>query len=218
MRSSSIHRSEVHQPGWRELRGGLWHARRLALVCLLLCAQTAPTGASPTGSGPQQVDPSDFPKASYHEGLAAVRLGDRYGYIDRSGRVVIPPRFHFAQIFSEGMARVVVDDRSGYIDRTGRVVIAPRFHRAFKFSDGLARVCAPPEHPSLLFRVARLVGWEDHDAYPCGYVDRTGRLVIDYQYLPAHGFEDGYARVTTLDGREGYVDRTGRFALTRPPS
>jgi len=186
----------------------------LLLFLLILCAPAEV--AVSAGRAFQQVDLRDFPKASFHQGLAAVRLGEKYGYIDRSGRVVISPRFQFAQIFSEGLARVVDNDRSGYIDQTGRVVIAPQFHKAYKFSDGLARVCAPPGNLSLLFRLFRLVGWEDHNAYPCGYIDRTGKQVIDYLYLPSHGFENGYARVTTLDGREGYIDHAGKFRSTRP--
>ena len=164
----------------------------------------------------QSVDSGAYPHASFHEGLAAVRIGDKYGYIDRSGQVLIAPRFDYAQIFSEGLARIVMNRRSGYIDKTGTIVIAPRFHKAFKFSDGLARVCAPPSHPDLLFRIARLLGYEDRYAYPCGYIDRTGKLIIGYQFLPASGFDNGYARVTTLDGRQGYIDHSGKFYLTRP--
>ncbi len=184
----------------------------LVLLCLMLSVQT---GAASTGSRLQRVDPRDFPKATYREGLAAVRLGDRYGYIDDSGRFVISPRFEFAQNFSEGLARVEIDDRYGYIDRTGQIVIAPSFHKAFKFSDGLARVCRPPENPSIL---SRLLRWDDRYAYPCGYIDRQGKLVIDYDYLPSHGFRNGYARVTALDGREGYVDHAGKFEPTREPA
>jgi len=193
----------------------LWllHTGCLWVFFLIPCALVQ---AAPGGPAPQQVDLRDFPKAAFHQGLAAVRLGEKYGYIDRSGRVVIEPRFQFAQIFSEGLARVVKDDRSGYIDRTGRMVIAPRFHKAYKFSDGLARVCAPPRNPSFLFRLFRLIGWDDHNAYPCGYIDRSGKQVIDYLYLPSHGFKEGYARVTTLDGREGYINHAGEFYRTRP--
>ncbi len=198
-------------PERRKTLGRGPQALALGLLCLMLSART---GAASTESELQQVDPRDFPKASYHEGLAAVRLGDTYGYIDPSGRVVISPRFQFAHIFSEGLARVVTDDRSGYIDQEGRVVIAPRFHKSYKFSDGLARVCAPPKHPTLMFRVMRLMLWDDHNAYPCGYIDRKGKLVIDYQYLPSHGFRNGYARVTTLDGQEGYIDHAGKFDPT----
>ncbi len=189
------------------------HVCYLVLLCAVLYM---PVQAAQPGSAVPKVDLDDFPNASFHEGLAAVRLGKKYGYINRRGEIIIEPRFQFAQIFSEGLARVVINDRSGYIDKTGRVVIAPQFYRAYKFSDGLARVCAPPRDPSVLFRLLRLIGWEDRDAYPCGYIDRTGKQVIDYLYLPSHGFEHGYARVTTLDGREGYIDHAGKFYVTRP--
>lgn len=185
-------------------------------VALCSVALSFQAFAQPTGGSIQSVDPGAYPKASFHEGLAAVRIGDKYGYIDKNGRVVIKPRFDYAQIFSEGLARIVVNHRSGYTDKTGHIIISPRFHKAFKFSDGLARVCAPPRNPDLLFRIARLLGFEDKYAYPCGYIDRTGKLVIDYQFLPASGFENGYASVTTLDGIQGYIDHSGKFFLTKP--
>lgn len=189
----------------------------LLLMGVLALAAPLPVLAQGTGVGtsPKSVDSDRVRHASFHEGLAAVRIGDAYGYIDSSGRVVIEPRFDHANIFSEGLARVVVDGLSGYIDRAGAIVIEPRFERAHKFSEGLARVCAPPRQPSLLFRIAQLVGYEDFQAYPCGYIDRTGKLVIDYRYLPATGFQGGYARVTTLDGRTGYIDRSAAFFATR---
>jgi len=198
-----------------EHRALLGVGSKALVVVLLALSFSARTGTASNGSPPEQVDPRGFPKASYHEGLAAVRLGEGYGYIDRGGRVVIPPRYQSAGGFSEGLARIEIEDRYGYIDRTGRVVIEPRFQKAFKFSDGLARVCRPPEHRSFLFH--RILRWDDREAYPCGYVDRQGKLVIDYEYLPSHGFRNGYARVTTLDGREGYIDHAGRFEPTHEP-
>ncbi|VAX27313.1 hypothetical protein MNBD_NITROSPINAE05-1225 [hydrothermal vent metagenome] len=190
--------------------------RHLVLVVLFSIALSFQVFAQTTEDSVQSVDLAAYPKASFHEGLAAVRIGDKYGYIDKDGRVVIKPRFDYAQIFSEGLARIVMKKRSGYIDKTGKTLIQPRFHKGFKFSDGLARVCAPPKNPTSLFRIARFLGWKDHYAYPCGYIDRTGKRVIDYQFLPASGFENGYAKVTTLDGTQGYIDHSGKFFPTRP--
>ena len=195
---------------------GLSKIRCLVIVVLCGVALSYQVFAQPPGDQVQSVDPDAYPKASFHEGLAAVRIGDKYGYIDKNGRVVIKPDFDFAQIFSEGLARIVMNRRSGYIDNTGNILIPPRFHKAFKFSDGLARVCAPPKKPSLLFRIARLLGYEDRHGYPCGYIDRTGKMVIDYLFLPSSGFVKGYAKVTTLDGVRGYIDHSGKFFLTKP--
>jgi WG containing repeat len=43
-------------------------------------------------------------------------------YIDKLGRVVIKPRFQFADSFENGIAHVEVGDRDGYLDKTGKYV------------------------------------------------------------------------------------------------
>jgi hypothetical protein len=74
----------------------------------------------------------------------------RWGYVDRGGREIIPPRFLAAGDFSEGLAHVSVGGEKtsvcgppanyGYIDKTGAFVISPQFARAAAFKDGRARV------------------------------------------------------------------------------
>ncbi|MEZ4687263.1 MAG: WG repeat-containing protein [Bacteroidia bacterium] len=56
----------------------------------------------------------------YSEGLAPVRDGDRFGYIDRSQKLVIPIRFEQAGQFYNGRARVVENGKSFFIDREGK--------------------------------------------------------------------------------------------------
>jgi len=59
----------------------------------------------------------------YSEGLAAVQISGKWGYIERSGQFVINPQFDDAFPFSYGLALV----RSGpkYIDKTGKYVWNP---------------------------------------------------------------------------------------------
>ena len=65
----------------------------------------------------------------------------RYGYIDHSGKWVIPRSFVAADDFHEGLAAVTGKDGTwGYIDKAGEFVIAPRFEAASEFSEGLAAV------------------------------------------------------------------------------
>jgi hypothetical protein len=72
--------------------------------------------------------------------LGRVRLNGRWGYVDPSGRLVIPPRFEQASDFFTDMTSVRVGDRWGYIDRTGRMVIPPRYDEASPFLRGVAHV------------------------------------------------------------------------------
>jgi hypothetical protein len=52
--------------------------------------------------------------AGFAEGLAAVKVGDRWGYIDQTGRIVIQPRFDYADPFVENLALIEVKDKWGY--------------------------------------------------------------------------------------------------------
>ncbi len=80
----------------------------------------------------------------------------KYGYIHKSGVVVIPPQFAGAGVFSEGLAAVEIDAKCGYIDKSGRVVIPPQYDTAHPFSTGIARVSLGDK---------------------MGYIDKVGRYV-----------------------------------------
>jgi hypothetical protein len=69
-------------------------------------------------STPLYEEASDF-----MNGLAAVKIGPRWGYIDRDGAVRIPARFEQAYSFvSSARAIAVPGGRRVLIDRTGRVI------------------------------------------------------------------------------------------------
>src|SRR5205823_2011220 len=52
----------------------------------------------------------------FSEGLASAQNGwAKYGYIDKTGKIIIPPQFDFTDKFSEGLARVKIGNRWGFI-------------------------------------------------------------------------------------------------------
>jgi len=63
------------------------------------------------------------------------------GYIDTTGKVVVPPRFTAASRFSGGLAAVEVGQSAyniwGYIDKIGKIVIQPQVNFNDNFSEGL---------------------------------------------------------------------------------
>ena len=67
-------------------------------------------------------------------------MAKKYGFIDKSGKVVIEPQFDDVGPFSEGFAGVEKDGKWGFIDKSGKVVIEPQFDDAEPFSEGLAKV------------------------------------------------------------------------------
>jgi hypothetical protein len=115
----------------------------------------------------------------------------KYGFIDKTGKAVIPPRFDWVEDFKDGLAAVRIGDRSGYIDKMGTMVITlpPGNDWPVHFSEGLA----PFKEDSR---------W--------GYIDKTGKIAIKPQFDVARDFCDGLAWVE-IDGKSGYIDKAGKY-------
>jgi len=128
-----------------------------------------------------------------------------YGFIDRSGKMVIKPNYKWAGDFSEGLAAVqMTSHKWGFIDKSGRMVIKPKFDRALSFSQGLAAVQVGEK-------------W--------GYIDKTGKVVIKPKYWFALKFAEDRGVVCTeqsatgsgdtfsVSYRLGVIDRRGRMVI-----
>jgi len=149
----------------------------------------------------------------FSEGLAAVVFQENetarssVGYIDRSGRIVIPPQFGgedrlSERGFSEGLAAAVAyKDRPykwGYIDKSGKFVIEPRFAAAGPFSEGRAMVgIAEPS-------------WSID--YKWGFIDTGGRWIAKPQYDSVNEFSEGLAPVLIKD-KVGFIDLKGEIVI-----
>jgi WG containing repeat len=137
--------------------------------------------------------------------LRPIQKDGKWGFIDKTGKVVIEPQFYWVEEFSEDLASFEIEDgKHGYIDETGKVVVEPVFDRAEDFSEGLAPV-------------AKDFKW--------GYIDKSGKIVIPLQFQYAYRFKDGIAAVTIpLKESDGdanafditaFIDKTGKQIL--PP-
>src|SRR5690606_14845109 len=89
----------------------------------------------------------------FSEGLAAVRLGDKYdddclliergkyGFINSKGKTVIPFQFEHVYSFKEGLAMVVTsENKVGYINKKGEWKIKPIYEDGSSFYGGFAEV------------------------------------------------------------------------------
>jgi hypothetical protein len=62
---------------------------------------------------------------NFSEGLALINIDNKWGYIDKAGKIVINPQFDWAWNFFDGLAMVGIGDKLGYLDKTGRYVWNP---------------------------------------------------------------------------------------------
>ena len=77
---------------------------------------------------------------TFKEGLANVMVNNRWGYMEKSGRMAIPAQFLYPADFQEGYALVITDDLSWIvIDKHGNRVL-PEYRIVTNFYEGIAAV------------------------------------------------------------------------------
>jgi hypothetical protein len=123
--------------------------------------------------------------------LFPVRKQGKYGFIERTGKIIIKTRFEDVGEFFEGRALVQIAGKWGYLDNAGKVVIEPRFDFANPFYDGLALVK------------------KDKGEY---FINPDGKVVIDVSGQSAGFFHEGRAMIKK-SGKIGFIDRTGRIVI-----
>ena len=70
---------------------------------------------------------------SFHEGLAVVSLGDKYGYIDKLGQEIIPCIYDDADDFEFGVAVVEIGEKEGLINKKGKLIAPCIYDSIFSF-------------------------------------------------------------------------------------
>ena len=168
----------------------------------------------------------------FSEGLAPVRVGFKWGYVNTSGNLAIRPTFDWAGSFSGGMARVETNGKVGFIDRAGQFVIDPEFDEASGFGDdGLSFIriggkggvisrdgtyFIPPIYRAIgsvgltsegIIKVFTETGW--------GVIDSTtGQTIVEPVFDDIYGFSEGVATLQMYNpSRFSYIDRVGSMII-----
>ena len=129
----------------------------------------------------------------FFEGYAKVKIGEKYGYIDKTGKLIIKPKFDDARNFSEGLAFVKYNGKYGFINKSGDWIIQPKFDwEESDFKEGL-------------------VGVSYNDKW--SYIDKTGNWIISPIYKAGNQFSDGLASVYN-GSKYGYIDKTGKVIIS----
>lgn len=127
--------------------------------------------------------------------------GYKFGYIDTTGKLVIPFQFDDADFFQNGVARVKKGDKWGLINLQGKL-IRPFYH------DDMDDV--PLIHDGIIRK------WEDKAANgnsKWSYIDINGNIIIDtsnYSYIS--DFCNGYACVEK-DGECALINSKGEIVI-----
>lgn len=73
--------------------------------------------------------------------LINVCNNNKWGFINKSGKQIVPFKYDTLSEFTEGLASVCHNDKLGFIDETGKEVIPLSYIMAVRFTEGLSSVC-----------------------------------------------------------------------------
>jgi hypothetical protein len=159
--------------------------------------------------------------------------GEKIGYKNPAGQVVIKPRFEEANVFLNGYATVSIGGRWGIIDSTGREVLPLKYRELDYFAEGLAGASLDGKKFGFVNTAGAVVIPFTFDGVgsfsegratailgrKCALINKKGTLLTPYKYQGIEEMQGGIARVLlkndSPDGVEhshywGFIDANGR--------
>lgn len=115
----------------------------------------------------------------YSDGLLAFKDNGKYGYMDLTGKVIIPALYDNINPFTGGLGGVRLNGYWGFVDKTNKMIIAPQFDSIGIFNNGLCNVS------------------KDGVEY---YIDTKGKKAFEKDFLNADSFISNVAVVETEKG------------------
>lgn len=178
------------------------------------------------------VEPMYSSANSFSEGLAAVQNDGKWGYIDKTGKLVIPFTLDSTYAFSEGLAAYSKGNYYGYINTAGETVIEAIYSEASLFKNGVA--CVKKENRYGYIRpdgtavtefiygsntlpkdgLIPVFYGDSTQGINTGYIDVTGRQILDFDWYDAKHFSEGLAVACHKYTKPyGFIDNSGVFVI-----
>lgn len=162
-------------------------------------------------------------------GLAPAREGKLWGFIDRNGKWVVKPYYSDVRPFRGGVAAVQLGGQPSLVDKTDFFEGVTGVDLAPPVGDRMAPAAVGGKWGVISDRGNFIVepkftdlGDAQEGFIPAkletlwGYVDTKGEWKIPPQFLSAKGFRSGWAKVSAVNGKDGWVNFDGKFVTVRP--
>jgi hypothetical protein len=178
----------------------------------------------------QLVVPAIYGAATdFSEGLAAVKLDGKVGFVNSQGKVAIPLQFTGANSFRNGIAIVSFDKQMYFIDKWGNQASVRKYEAISAFDKiksnyylakkdgkfGLLNPTGleiiPPEYDYLGTADLKIFAAKRGDKY--GYIDSVNNVVLPFDFTDANIFTGDNNAIVKKNGKYGVIDRKGREVI-----
>lgn len=171
-------------------------------------------------------------------GMYKVCLNEKFGYIDRNGKFIIPCVYDYIGSYSDSLILIAKDEKYGYINKNNEVIVNPIYNYASLFYDGYAlvnKVIDNCEKDYIIDELGNIVfefdddivnvSWSfddyliatkvidyDKDIVKLGFVDKVGNTKIPFMYDMVRSFKNGYAAFM-LEDKWGVIDKDNNVVI-----
>ncbi len=130
----------------------------------------------------QKIDPLS-------DGVALVKVNNRFGYISSSGQEIITPKYTRAEPFKEGHGRFIQKGRWGFVNKEGQEVVPAQYSKCQDFEQGKAVV---------------YMGYRNS-----GLIDASGNYFIQPKVTSLLAFTEGRGLVRTRNHQHYFITQNG---------
>ena len=161
------------------------------------------------------VEPEYDSPLMFYDGMAYARKGERFGYLNTRGELIIDYDYSWVTPFKEGIAAVgISEDEFWFINKRGEVMSGPyellnpdatvQTMAYLEYSEGYTAFFERSDGA-----LTQTYGGQGY----WGYLDKKGNIAIPAQYSFVRPFSEGLAAVVTKDGRCIYIDKNGEEVM-----
>ncbi len=135
-----------------------------------------------------------FDVAGFKDGLALIKKGEKWGYINTMGKVVIEAKYDDGCDFDEGVAYVKLGGKYFIINKQGtEMPVAADATDVRDFTEGMAPYRAADKK--------------------FGFINAEGKVAIPAQFESVGYFKNGLAWAKINDGLLGYINPKGEWVI-----
>jgi len=141
------------------------------------------------------IDGFGFDLKGFEDGLVPVKVGEKWGYLNTTGKLAIPAKYDDVTDFNDGYAPVKSGEKFVIINTSGNETPV----------EGSGILDVKPFAESLApFRAADK---------KFGFVDTNGKIAIDAQFASVGYFHGGLAWAKTEDKMVGFIEKSGAWVI-----
>ena len=168
----------------------------------------------------------------FDEGMCAVANDEKkIGFVDETGKLIIPCQYIWHSIFSEGLVKVedAVTHKMGYINKSGKTVIPFMYKKGGDFKDGIVNVMDDNGKWGIINRngetiIPFLYGnalneWEHKVLLFVKnglqvFKNRHGEIITPDLWKNSNTFHEGFVVVIDENDLYGFADEEGRIVIS----